>query len=89
MRVKTYSMTDCTFFTVAQSVSSSSLYMAGMLQITLPILRNRCVSHLDLFDLSRQKQLLIVKHRNSKWAVSEEEMPGSHYPDFLSGWSVT
>lgn len=49
---------------MAQSVSSSSLYMAGMLQITLPILRNR----------------------NSKWAVSEEEMPGSHYPDFLSGW---
>ena len=67
--------------------------MAGMLQITLPILRNRCVLHLNQCDLSRQKQLLpllliTVKHRNSKWAVSEEEMPGSHYPDFLSGWSV-
>lgn len=49
---------------VTQSVSSSPFYMAGMLQITLPILRDR----------------------QSKWAVTEEEMSGHHYPDFLSGW---
>ena len=24
--------------------------------------------------------------RQSKWAVTEEEMSGHHYPDFLSGW---
>ena len=29
---------------------------------------------------------LILNHRNSKWAVTEKEMPGRYYPDFLSGW---
>jgi hypothetical protein len=44
--------------------TTSPLYMAGLLQITLPILRSRL----------------------SKWGVSEVEMPGTTYPDFLSGW---
>ena len=47
-----------------RSAPPSGLYMAGLLQLRLPILRSR----------------------RSKWAVGEEELAGSHYPDFLSGW---
>ena len=29
---------------------------------------------------------IVNMKRQSKWAVTEEEMSGHHYPDFLSGW---
>ena len=33
-----------------------------------------------------QIRLPILRQNTSKWWVSEREYPGTHYPDFLSGW---